>query len=148
MPPSAAAMTATAITVNEAQTQFSKIATEVCKTGQPVTIFKDSKPWVKIVPSKTIVPSAINEKADNSKTSAKASSSKISDDVSKSTANVSSNADASDTAEGNSAYIEALAAALRESKQQFASGHFYTGADTLFEKLKESNPAVWAACIS
>ena len=125
MPPSAAAMTATAITVNEAQTQFSKIATEVCKTGQPVTIFKDSKPWVEIVPSNA------NEKAS----SAKMPSSKIS-------------VDASNSAEDNSAYIEALAAALRESKQQFASGHFYTGADTLFEKLKESNPAVWAACIS
>ena len=136
MPPSAAAMTVTAITANEAQAQFSKIATEVCKTGQPVTIFKDSKPWVEIVPSNA------NEKAHNSKTSTKASSSKISDDVSKSTANVSSNADASDTAEDNSAYIEALAAALRESKQQFASGSFYTGTDTLFEKLKESNPEV------
>ena len=123
--PSAAAMTATAITVNEAQTQFSKIATEVCKTGQPVTIFKDSKPWVEIVPSNA------NEKAS----SAKMPSSKIS-------------VDASNSAEDNSAYIEALAAALRESKQQFASGRFYTGTDTLFEKLKESNPAVWAACIS
>ena len=134
MPPSAAAMTVTAITANEAQTQFSKIATEVCKTGQPVTIFKDSKPWVEIVPSNA------NEKAS----SAKMPSSKISVDVSKSTANVSSNADASDTAENNSAYIEALAAALRESKQQFASGRFYTGTYTLFEKLKESNPEVWA----
>ena len=129
MPPSAAAMTVTAITANEAQTQFSKIATEVCKTGQPVTIFKDSKPWVKIVPSNA------NEKAHNSKTSTKASSSKIS-------------VDTSNSAEDNSAYIEALAAALRESKQQFASGRFYTGTDTLFEKLKESNPEVWAACIS
>ena len=125
MPPSAAAMTATAITANEAQTQFSKIATEVYKTGQPVTIFKDSKPWVEIVPSNA------NEKAS----SAKMPSSKIS-------------VDASNSAEDNSAYIEALAAALRESKQQFASGRFYTGTDTLFEKLKESNPAVWAACIS
>ena len=123
--PSAAAMTATAITVNEAQTQFSKIATEVYKTGQPVTIFKDSKPWVEIVPSNA------NEKAHNSKTSTKASISKIS-------------VDTSNSAEDNSAYIEALVAALRESKQQFASGRFYTGTDTLFEKLKESNPAVWA----
>ena len=37
-------------TVAETRANFSKIATTVNKTGRPVTVFKNSKPWVVIVP--------------------------------------------------------------------------------------------------
>ncbi len=43
-----ATLTATA---SEARANFSKIANSVIETGQPVTVFKNSKPWVEIVPS-------------------------------------------------------------------------------------------------
>ena len=38
-------------TASEARANFSQIASGVFKTGQPVTVFKNSKPWVEIVPS-------------------------------------------------------------------------------------------------
>ena len=38
-------------TASEARANFSQIASGVCETGQPVTVFKNSKPWVEIVPS-------------------------------------------------------------------------------------------------
>ncbi len=38
-------------TASEARANFSQIASGVFETGQPVTVFKNSKPWVKIVPS-------------------------------------------------------------------------------------------------
>ena len=38
-------------TASEARANFSQIATGVFETGQPVTVFKNSKPWVEIVPS-------------------------------------------------------------------------------------------------
>lgn len=37
-------------TVAETRANFSKIATMVAETGQPVTVFKNSKPWVAIAP--------------------------------------------------------------------------------------------------
>ena len=43
-----ATLTATA---SEARANFSQIASGVFETGQPVTVFKNSKPWVEIVPS-------------------------------------------------------------------------------------------------
>ena len=43
-----ATLTATA---SEARANFSQIASGVSETGQPVTVFKNSKPWVEIVPS-------------------------------------------------------------------------------------------------
>lgn len=36
--------------VAEARANFSKIASEVERTGEPVTVFKNSKPWVMIAP--------------------------------------------------------------------------------------------------
>ena len=38
-------------TASEARANFSQIANGVCETGQPVTVFKNSKPWIEIVPS-------------------------------------------------------------------------------------------------
>ncbi len=37
-------------TVAETRANFSKIATAVNATGRPVTVFKNSKPWVVIAP--------------------------------------------------------------------------------------------------
>lgn len=37
-------------TVAETRANFSKIATTVNATGRPVTVFKNSKPWVLIAP--------------------------------------------------------------------------------------------------
>ena len=35
----------------EAKTNFSKVTTEVNKTGRPVTVLKNNKPWVVIAPA-------------------------------------------------------------------------------------------------
>ena len=43
-----AALTATAA---EARSNFSRIASMVCETGDRVTIFRNSKPWVVIAPA-------------------------------------------------------------------------------------------------
>ena len=43
-----ATLTATAA---EARSNFSRIATTVSETGQRVTVFKNSKPWVVIAPA-------------------------------------------------------------------------------------------------
>lgn len=37
-------------TVAETRANFSKIAATVRETGQPVTVFKNSKPWVLVAP--------------------------------------------------------------------------------------------------
>lgn len=37
-------------TVAETRANFSKIATTVNTTGKPVTVFKNSKPWVLVAP--------------------------------------------------------------------------------------------------
>ncbi len=55
-----ATLTATA---SEARANFSQIANGVCETGQPVTVFKNSKPWVRIIPS-NFPSSAIEEDDD------------------------------------------------------------------------------------
>ena len=44
-------MTTLTATASEARANFSQIASGVSETGQPVTVFKNSKPWVEIVPS-------------------------------------------------------------------------------------------------
>lgn len=36
--------------VAEARANFSRIAAAVSRTGRPVTVFRNSKPWVAIVP--------------------------------------------------------------------------------------------------
>lgn len=41
-------------------------------------------------------------------------------------------------------YIERVAQAVRESKEQFAEGKSYVGANNLFEMLKQKRPEVWA----
>lgn len=43
-------MTALTATAAEARTSFSRIATTVSETGNRVTVFKNSKPWVVIAP--------------------------------------------------------------------------------------------------
>lgn len=43
-------MTELTATVAEARANFSKIAATVAETGQPVTVFKNSRPWVAIAP--------------------------------------------------------------------------------------------------
>ncbi len=40
-------------TVSETRSNFSKIAESVCKTGKPVTVIRNSKPWVVISPAGT-----------------------------------------------------------------------------------------------
>ena len=37
-------------TVAETRANFSRVAGSVCETGKPVTVFKNSKPWVVIAP--------------------------------------------------------------------------------------------------
>lgn len=37
-------------TVAEARSHFSRIASEVSRSGRPVTVFRNSKPWVVIAP--------------------------------------------------------------------------------------------------
>lgn len=43
-------MTELTATVAETRANFSKIAGTVYATGKPVTVFRNSKPWVAIVP--------------------------------------------------------------------------------------------------
>ncbi|QTU84709.1 type II toxin-antitoxin system Phd/YefM family antitoxin [Xiamenia xianingshaonis] len=43
-------MSAVTATAAEARANFSKIATRVFESGKPVTILKNSKPWVTISP--------------------------------------------------------------------------------------------------
>lgn len=43
-------MTELTATVAETRANFSKIASTVSETGKPVTIFRNSKPWVAITP--------------------------------------------------------------------------------------------------
>ncbi|MCL1922446.1 MAG: type II toxin-antitoxin system Phd/YefM family antitoxin [Propionibacteriaceae bacterium] len=38
------------VTAADARAQFSRIAEEVSRTGSPVTVFKNSRPWVEIQP--------------------------------------------------------------------------------------------------
>ncbi len=46
-------MTELTATVAETRANFSKIAATVRETGQPVTVFKNSKPWVLVAPIKS-----------------------------------------------------------------------------------------------
>jgi antitoxin Phd len=41
------------VSAADARAQFSRIATEVHATGVPVTVFKNSRPWVVIQPADT-----------------------------------------------------------------------------------------------
>ncbi|WP_172136378.1 hypothetical protein [Adlercreutzia sp. ZJ473] len=43
-------MTATTATAAEARAHFARIATHVCESGKPVTVMRNSKPWVTISP--------------------------------------------------------------------------------------------------
>jgi len=38
------------VTASEARSRFARIAEEVARTGSPVTVFKNSRPWVEIHP--------------------------------------------------------------------------------------------------
>ena len=41
----------TTVTAADARSQFSRIAKAVNQTGEPVTVFKNSRPWVVIQPA-------------------------------------------------------------------------------------------------
>jgi len=41
------------VTASEARANFSKLGEEIARTGKPVTVFKNSKPWLAIVPLST-----------------------------------------------------------------------------------------------
>ncbi len=43
-------MTELTASVAEVRAQFSKLASLVNETGQPITVFKNSNPWAKIAP--------------------------------------------------------------------------------------------------
>jgi len=53
------------VTAADARAQFSRIADEVARTGLPVTVFENSRPWVEICPVGLgeDVPSASTQKA-------------------------------------------------------------------------------------
>jgi len=38
------------VTASEARANFSKLGEEIARTGKPVTVFKNSKPWLVITP--------------------------------------------------------------------------------------------------
>jgi prevent-host-death family protein len=46
------------VTTADARAQFSRIANEVHNTGVPVTVFKNSRPWVVIQPVQPHTPTA------------------------------------------------------------------------------------------
>ena len=100
-------------TASEARANFSQIAKGVYETGQPVTVFKNSKPWVQIVSSD------FSSNVDTGKISTEKASTEDDD------------------------YIELVAGSVRKSKQQFACGQFYSGSNTLFEMLEERQPELW-----
>lgn len=56
-------MTTMTASVRDARNHFSKIANEVNLTGQPVTVFRNSKPWVVISPAAHDVPNATTLRA-------------------------------------------------------------------------------------
>ena len=39
------------VTASEARASFSKLGEEIVRTGKPVTVFKNSKPWLVIAPA-------------------------------------------------------------------------------------------------
>jgi antitoxin (DNA-binding transcriptional repressor) of toxin-antitoxin stability system len=41
------------VSASEARTNFSKLGEEIARTGKPVTVFKNSKPWLVISPAST-----------------------------------------------------------------------------------------------
>ncbi|WP_282191640.1 type II toxin-antitoxin system Phd/YefM family antitoxin [Adlercreutzia caecimuris] len=47
-------MTVLTATAAEARTNFSRIASAVSETGERVTVFKNSKPWVVIAPASEV----------------------------------------------------------------------------------------------
>ena len=42
------------VSASEARANFSKVGDEVFRTGQPVTVFKNSKPWLIISPARQV----------------------------------------------------------------------------------------------
>lgn len=44
-------MTAVTIGLAEAKNNFSRVTAEVNRTGRPVTVFKNNRPWVTISPA-------------------------------------------------------------------------------------------------
>jgi len=51
------------VTAADARAQFSRIAAEVSRTGEPVTVFKNSRPWVVIQPAQDIRPTSRTKRA-------------------------------------------------------------------------------------
>jgi prevent-host-death family protein len=53
------------ITASEARANFSKLGDEIVRTGEPVTVFKNSKPWLIITPAKTPEGAGMTNKGDS-----------------------------------------------------------------------------------
>ena len=52
----------TTVTASDARSQFPRIAQTVSETGEPVTVFKNSRPWVIIQPaSPTTLPQSTRQ---------------------------------------------------------------------------------------
>lgn len=47
-------MSITTIGLAEAKNNFSKVTAEVNRTGRPVTVMKNNKPWVVIMPASAV----------------------------------------------------------------------------------------------
>ena len=113
-------------TASEARANFSQIASQVSKTGTPVTVFKNSRPWVQIVPSNYEQKSIETQSLQDSKSLQSIQ-----------------NQSAQEAKTQKSDYISIVASALRESKQQFEEGKYYENADTLINKLAQERPEIW-----
>ena len=46
------------VTASEARAKFSKLGDEIVRTGKPVTVFKNSRPWLIMAP---VQPEALRE---------------------------------------------------------------------------------------
>jgi antitoxin Phd len=44
-------MTMLTVSASEARANFSKLGEEIARTGKPVTVFKNSKPWLVMAPA-------------------------------------------------------------------------------------------------
>ena len=52
------------VTASEARANFSKLGEEITRTGKPVTVFKNSKPWLVMMPAQASENRVVIEKSD------------------------------------------------------------------------------------
>jgi prevent-host-death family protein len=57
------------VSAAEARANFSKLGAEVVRCGQPVTVFKNSKPWLVISPAATYQEKTLNSEGEAELTS-------------------------------------------------------------------------------